>query len=141
MTERDGGIPSAPAFLKGERIMASFTIKGKTYPLKFDMYAMEQIEEEFGGVREMYEAMRGENGKSVAKAMKSIFRILANSARNEMDLPENITGDEVAHCNIHQLSGAIAEAITAGMKSETTGGNEADDQVHDEYLEELEAKN
>ena len=121
--------------------MASFTIGGKTYPLKFDMYAMEQIEEEFGGVKEMYEAMRGNNGKSVAKAMKSIFRILANSARNEMDLPESITGDEVVHCNVHQLSEAIAAAIMAGMKSETTGGNEADDQVHDEYLEELEAKN
>ena len=121
--------------------MASFEIKGKVYPLKFDMYAMEQIEDEFGGVKAMYEAMRGENGKSVAKAMKVIFRILANSARNERDLPESITGDEVVHCNVNRLSAAIAEAITEGMKSETTGGNEADDEVHDEYLEELEAKN
>ena len=28
--------------------MASITINGKEYRLKFDMYAMEQIEEEFG---------------------------------------------------------------------------------------------
>ena len=121
--------------------MASFTIKGKKYPLKFDMFAMEQIEEEFGGVKGMYEAMRGENGVSVAKTMKTIFRILANSARNEMDLPENVTGDEVTHCNVHARSDAIAATITEAMHSETTGGNEADDDVHDEYLEEIEAKN
>ena len=121
--------------------MASITINGKEYKLKFDMYAMEQIEDEFGGIRKMFDAMRGEGEISTSKAMKAIFRILANSARNEADLAENVTGDEVLHISVNKLSAAISAAVNEGMKSETTGGNEADDEVHDEYLEEIESKN
>ena len=121
--------------------MASINIKGKEYPLRFDMYAMEQIENEFGGIREMFECMRGGEGKGVAKTLQTIFRILANSARNELDLPENVTGEEIRHEKVQKVSDAIGAAINEGMKSETTGGNEADDEVCDEYLEEIEAKN
>ena len=121
--------------------MASITIGGKEYPLKFDMYAMEQVEDEFGGIKAMFDAIRGENGQSVAKALRTMFRILANSARNQADLPENVTGEEIKHCSIKKVSDAISEAVTEGMKSETTGGNEADDEPHDEYLEEIESKN
>ena len=68
--------------------MASIEIKGKEYPLRFDMYAMEQIEEEFGGIRPMFESMRGSEGtQGVAKTLRIVFRVLANSARNELDLP------------------------------------------------------
>ena len=35
---------------------------------------------------------------------------------------------------------AVQQAIAEGSKSETTGGNEADDTVHDVYLEEIERK-
>ena len=122
--------------------MASININGKEYPLRFDMYAMEQVENEFGGIREMFESMRGgEGGKGVAKTLQIIFRILANSARNELDLPENVTGEEIRHEKVQKVSDAIGAAINEGMKSETTGGNEADDEVHDEYLEEIESKN
>ena len=121
--------------------MASITIKGKNYPLRFDMYAMEQVEEEFGGIRAMFEAMTGNNGQSVAKTLRIMFRILANSARNELDLPETVTGDEIRHCSVQKVTAAISEAVNEGMKSETTGGNEADDEVHDEYLDEIESKN
>ena len=121
--------------------MASIKIKEKVYPLRFDMYAMEQVEEEFGGIRPMFESMRGGEGKGVAKTLQIMFRILANSDRNELDLPENVTGEEVRHCSVQMVSDAIGAAINEGMRSETTGGNEADDEVHDEYLEEIEAKN
>jgi len=121
--------------------MASIIVKGKEYPLRFDMYAMEQVEEEFGGIRPMFESMRGGEGKGVARTLAIMFRILANSARNELDLPENVTGDEIRHESVQRVSDAIGLAISEGMKSETTGGNEADDEVHDEYLEEIEAKN
>ena len=60
---------------------------------------------------------------------------------NEMDLPENVTGEEIRHCNVQKVSAAISAAVNEGMKSETTGGNEADDEVHDEYLDEIESKN
>jgi len=121
--------------------MASITIKGKKYPLRFDMYAMEQIEAEFGGLRPMFEALGGGEGASIVKALRSVFRILANSARNEMDLPENVTGEEIRHSSVKAVTDAVRAAIEEGMKSETTGGNEADDEIHDEYLEEIEAKN
>ena len=121
--------------------MASITISGKEYPLRFDMYAMEQVEEEFGGIKAMFDAIRGEGEMSIAKALRIMFRILANSARNQADLPENVTGDEIRHCSVKKVSDAIGAAVNEGMKSETTGGNEADDEVHDEYLDEIESKN
>lgn len=49
-----------------------------------------------------------------------------------------MTGNEVRHTPVGLLTAAVKQAIEEGMKSETTGGNEADDTVHDEYLEELE---
>lgn len=121
--------------------MASITIKGKEYPLRFDMYAMEQVEEEFGGIRAMFDSLTGNGNLSVAKTLRIMFKILANSARNELDLPENVTGEEIRHCNVQKVSAAISAAVNEGMKSETTGGNEADDEVHDEYLDEIESKN
>jgi len=118
--------------------MASIIVKGTKYDLRFDLYALEQIEEEFGGVKQMYESLRGAEGKSLTKAMSTIFRILANSARDYAGLTANVTGDEVRHEPVGKLTAAVHAAIEEGMKSETTGGNEADDQVHDEYLEEIE---
>ena len=118
--------------------MASITIRGTKYELLFDMWSLEQIEKEFGGVRKMFEAMNGADGASLATAMSTIFRILANSARDAAGLAATVTGDEVRHTPVGLLTAAVKQAIEEGMKSETTGGNEADDAVHDEYLEELE---
>lgn len=118
--------------------MASITIKGTKYELLFDMWALEQIEKEFGGVKKMYESLRGGDGASLATAISTVFRILANSARDEAGLTANVTGEEVRHVSVGKLTKAVHEAIEEGMKSETTGGNEADDTVHDEYLEEIE---
>ena len=39
--------------------MASVIVKGKEYPLRFDLYAMEQIEEEFGSIKIVFEVMNG----------------------------------------------------------------------------------
>ena len=55
-----------------------------------------------------------------------------------------MTGDEIKHADmgmISRISEAVQQAITDGSKSETTDGNEADDEVHDIYLEEIERKN
>jgi len=117
--------------------MASIVIRGKKYNLLFDMWALEQIEQEFGGVKKMYESLRGD-GTSMATAMSTVFRILANSARDAAGLTANVTGEEVRHTSVGKLTRAVHDAIEEGMKSETTGGNEADDDVHDEYLEEIE---
>ena len=117
------------------------TIRGKRYELRFDMWALEQIEEEFGGVKKMLMSLHGAEGTVLSKAMSTVFRILANSARDSAGLEPNVTGDEVRHVSVGLLTQAVHAAIDAGMKSETSGGNEADDNVHDAYEEEYDEKN
>ena len=73
--------------------------------------------------------------------VKAMFRILANSGRKRAGQPEDVTGEEINGCNLADLD-EIAKALNATMEeamhAETVGGNEADDEVHDEYMEELE---
>jgi hypothetical protein len=103
------------------------------------MWALEQIESEFGGVKKMYDSLRGGDGTvNLSKAMATVFRILANSSRDAAGLTTNVTGDEVRHVSVGKLTEAVHAAINEGMKAETQDGNEADDEVHDEYLEEIE---
>ena len=119
--------------------MAAITISGKEYILRMDIYAMEQIEKEYGDLKDALRAFRGKERKiSMVKAM---FRILANSGARRAGLPETVTGNEIDGCNLADLD-QIARALNATMEeamhAETVGGNEADDEQHDEYMEELE---
>lgn len=121
--------------------MASIKIREKEYGLRFDLYAMEQIEEEFGSVKDAFDQLR--EGK-LLKTTRILFKILANSYLSYNGEQETVTGDEIKHEGmdiIQKLSEAVKKAITEGSKSETTGGNEADDEKHDVYLEEIERKN
>ena len=122
--------------------MASIIINGKEYGLRFDLYAMEQIEEEFGSVKAVFDTLR--EGKRQIKTTRTLFKVLANSWLSYNGKEENVTGDEIKHADtdmIKDLSEAVQKAIAEGSHSETTGGNEADDDVHDLYLEEIERKN
>ena len=122
--------------------MASITINGKEYGLRFDLYAMEQIEEEFGGVKAAFDTLT--EGKHQIKTTRALFRILANSYLSFTGKEETVTGNEIKHAGmdmIKEVSEAVQKAIAEGAKSETTGGNEADDDVHDIFLEEIERKN
>lgn len=121
--------------------MASVTVKGKEYGLRFDLYAMEQIEDEFGSVKKVFDTLK--DGKQL-KATRILFKILANSWLSYNGKEETVTGDEVKHADmemIRTISEAVQAAIAEGSKSETTNGNEADDEKHDIYLEEIERKN
>lgn len=121
--------------------MASIKVKGKEYGLRFDLYAMEQIEETFGSVKNAFDALR--EGKQL-KTTRLLFKILANSYLSYHGQEETVTGDEIKHEGMDivvQVSEAVKDAIAEGSKSETTGGNEADDEKHDVYLEEIERKN
>lgn len=118
--------------------MAKVVIDGKEYGLRFDLYAMEQIEEELGSMKAAFDALRG--GKQL-KTTRIMFKIMANSYLSFAGEKETITGDEIKHAGmdaIMTISDAIKKAVEEGSKSETTGGNEADDEVHDIYLEEIE---
>ena len=121
--------------------MASIKVKDKEYGLRFDLYAMEQIEEEFGSVKNAFDALR--EGKQI-KTTRTLFKILANSYLSYIGEPETVTGDEIKHESMDivvLISEAVKASIADGSKSETTGGNEADDEKHDVYLEEIERKN
>lgn len=119
--------------------MASIKISGKVYDLRMDIHAMEQIEKEFGDMREALRAFRGKERKiSMVKAM---FRILANSGRKKAKQPEDVTGEEIDGCNLadlNKIAQALNQTMEEAMHAETVGGNEADDEPVDEYMEELE---
>lgn len=104
------------------------TINGVEYKLRFDMYSLEKIEEEFGGSAKGMEAIRG---KGSMKAMRKMFAILANSQRNLDGLPEDVTGDEIdAHAPLSlvmELVNAIDAAAEEGRRAETINGGPADD--------------
>ena len=120
--------------------MIKLRVEGREYGLRMDLYAMEQIEEEFGGMKEMFERIKWNSGKAV----RTLFRILANAALAYEGKEETVTGKELLRLRPAALNGisqAIRAAVEEGMKSETNEGEEADDEVYDCYLAEVEAKN
>ena len=122
--------------------MAKVTIDGKEYGLRFDLYAMEQIEEAFGSVKNVFDMLK--EGKHQIKTTRTLFRILANSWLSYNGQEETVTGNEIKHAGmeaIKDISDAVRDAVSEGSHSETSGGGEADDEVHDLYLEEIERKN
>ena len=105
-----------------------------------DIHAMEQIEKEFGDLRDALTAFRKDRKIGMVKAM---FRILANSGQKKAGKPEDVSGEEIDDCNLadlDRLAQALNQAMEEAMHAETVGGNEADDEVHDEYMEELEQR-
>ena len=115
--------------------------RGETYELLLNLYAVEQIEDEFGGMNAMLQELRG--GKQY-QTLRRLFRILGNAARECRGLPEDLTGDEIRHADqreVAEISRAIMDAFADGKRSETTDGNEADDERRDLYEDEEDAKN
>lgn len=121
--------------------MTETRIEERTIELRFDMYAMEKVEEEFGGVRELFTEL--DSGKKV-RALKAIFRIMANSARAYRGDAESYTGNEILRLTMAEMSALtedIQKEIRKSMHKETANGGEADDEVHDLYEDEEDEKN
>ena len=116
-------------------------INGQLYRLRFDLWALEQIEEEFGGIREAFAQLRG---AKMSAAVRKLFRILANCQRNLDGMPEDVTEETISRhtsmAKLVEISGAIQAAVEKGMESETNGG-EADDEPQDALAEEYDRKN
>ena len=117
-------------------------INGKLYRLRFDLWALEQLEESFGGIRQAFEQM---NGGKMVKTVRRLFAILANCQRNLDGLPEDVTGEEItgheSMAKLSEIAGAIKAAIDEGMKSETADGGAASDKKRNPLDEEYERKN
>ena len=120
--------------------MVKLKIGEKEYGLRMDMYAMEMIEDEFGSMKDMFDKIKDGGSRNIRK----LFRILANAQLAYEGKEETVTGDELKRLRVTAMAGlgeAIRAAIEEGMKSETTDGAEADDEVFDVYMQEIEAKN
>jgi len=120
--------------------MVKLKIGETEYGLRMDMYAMELIEDEFGSLKEMFDKIRDGGSRNI----RNLFRILANAQLAYEGKEETVTGDELKRLRVTAMNGianAIKAAIEEGMKSETTDGAEADDEVFDVYMQEIEAKN
>lgn len=112
-------------------------INGVAYGLRFDLSALEQIEEEYGSLKDLFELMK--SGKGQTKLMKNLFLIMANCQRDYEGRPMDIGGEVLKHARMSVLSD-IRAALDEGMRTETMNGGEADDEVHDGYLDEIEAE-
>ncbi len=126
-----------------QEVKPEVRINGKLYRLLFDLWALEQIEKEFGGVRGAFDAMSG-NGRGMMGTVRKLFAILANCQRDLDGQPTDVTGEEITgHIpvrKVREISAAIRAAIRIGNKSETYGG-EADDEERDALAEEYDRKN
>lgn len=128
--------------IEQEKAKPEIRINGQLYRLRFDLWALEQIEQEFGSVRDMFKHL---SGGEMVKTVRKMFSILANCQRNLDGMPEDITGDEISRhesmAKLKEISNAIKAAIEEGMKSETKDGGEASDKKENPLDKEYEEKN
>lgn len=126
-----------------EMMKPEVRINGQMYRLRFDLWALEKIEEEFGGIRQAFDAMTA--GKGMVAATRKLFAIMANCQRNLDGMPETVTGDEIggheSMAKLKEIGNAIRAAVRAGMKSETKDGGEASDRKANPLDREYEEKN
>ena len=121
--------------------MAKATVNGVEYELRFDLDAMEQVEDTFGSLKEMFTLLR--EGRQQVRTVRTMFVILANSASDYAGDGRKVDEMALKHLpleKLKELGDAIRAALEEGMHAETVDGNEADDNVHDGYLAEIEAE-
>ena len=121
--------------------MAKATVNGVEYELRFDLDAMEQVEDTFGSLKEMFTLLR--EGRQQVRTVRTMFVILTNSASDYAGDGRKVDEKALKHLpleKLKELGDAIRAALEEGMHAETVDGNEADDNVHDGYLAEIEAE-
>lgn len=120
--------------------MEHIKIGEKEYELVFSMYTLELIEEKYGKVREIIDRI-AKSEKPEVKLTRELFVMMARTALWEKGLSEEVDDRPLRKLHFEdyqrlQIRQRIIIEIARGMKSETTGGNEADDVKHDAWLEE-----
>lgn len=118
-----------------------YTLEGRTYDLVFTVRTMELIQDEFGDVGDAVAAFRT-NRKSI-KSVKTMFKVMANAGEELHGREMNVTGEELNRLTLRgvdNLSQALSMTLEESLHSETTGGNEADEEKHDVLLEMIEAE-
>ncbi len=118
--------------------MTNCKLRGIIYPLRFDLYTMELLEDSYGDAQATVTAFQK---KRRMKDIRAMFVAMANSARNLMGQKEDVSDEIVRHIDMAEL-GELANAIQEELRISThvraAGGNEDDEQHHDIFGEEME---
>ena len=121
--------------------MAKVTIGGREYDLRMTLWASEQIEEEFGDLKDALGRFRKERKISMVRKM---FVIMANAGQKARKLPLDVPADVLDNCTLKDLdrvSQALRDAMDETMKAECVGGGVADDEAQDALAAEYDEKN
>lgn len=119
----------------------TYQYRGKEFRLLFNLYALEQIEEEWGSVPKAMDELRG--GKQFT-TLRKLFRFLGNGALIEQDQEPSLTGDEILKADLREmarLSDAIRSCFQAGKRTETEAGEAASDERRELFEDEEDEKN
>lgn len=112
----------------------NFNFRGTDYPMILDLYALEQIEEELGGMSAMQEKLRG--GKEMFSTLRKLFKIFANAGLEAEDREETVTGKEIRRASLEemvQFSEVVQQLIYGAKKTETSAGQIASDEHQEIY--------
>lgn len=121
--------------------MAKIRIKGVEYDLQMTLWASEQIENEYGDLKDALQQFRKDRKITMVKKM---FRILASAGQKKAKQPVSVPADLLDDCTLADLNAiaiAMGQAMDETMHAETVGGNEADDEPQDALAAEYEEKN
>lgn len=108
-------------------------VKGIEYDLRFDLGAMEDVENEFGSTGALFQDIKDQKYKS----FKVLLRIMINSALEYAGEDKRVTDKDLRSVPLDELR-KVVPVLNASMHAETIDGGEADDSVHDGYLEAIE---
>lgn len=122
--------------------MTKYSIGAKEYTFRFDLTAMEQIENELGGIREMFEGLSGNGGKQIA-TLRTVFRIMANNGEEYEGRPAEVTGNEIMRMTIAEmgeLTTMLRDEIKESMEPKEHNREEGDGVILDDAGDEKNAE-
>lgn len=119
--------------------MSKVRVQGKEYELRIDLRALKQFTKKNGGnIREAMAAMQSFDIDTIEEA----FVIFANSAKHNNGEKEDVRPGCLEHATLREIADiadAIKQAQEESFHTETING-EADDEHHDDILEQIEAE-
>lgn len=121
--------------------MAKIRINGQDYELFMGLWAMEQIEKEYGDMKAALAAFRKNRNVSMIKFM---FTALVNNGQKKNGKKPDVSGDVLDGCNLgdlERISAAMRECMDEAMHAEAVGGGEADEDETDALAAEYDEKN
>lgn len=115
-------------------------IGGTPYELEFNMWALERIEDQWGGLDGMYKAIGGK--KRLVWTMTELLTIFINAKRVKDNMPmidHEFVSTNLAPKDLMNLQNTVHEALGDGISS-ALKDTDFDDDAHDVVLEEIEKK-